>query len=450
MTSALDLFTPILILCTFQCTFLITFLYISYLHASAGQLQVSTDQAIEVLGAFQSLLGASPAESTPQAAPSPAFPGRGVDKSSRHESAQTIPATNSHALGQISSFDSAQIHAQHTAGRELAAFHSGSTELPSVLDDTSAGPSDMNIGHVTQAMPPPPSHAEHTLRKPQLSQASKPTSGSSWQSQAVEAHRRLSMLEQQSQGVASMQPSWTSWGASTSPFDAVCRHSHAQEGSPQPSDALELSQEGAGRLHSHTSKSSMFSPFDAACRGPSLQGAPSLIHAGSHQARSASAQSQTDTSKPQPDSGQGGNSTHPSATAHQTFAASATSHSQDEPRQVMTGQDSPEAQRFSQWADAQMAQSQENAEGTADFELSAQSGLAAMAGQSKVTCGGNALSGMSDGSQQPASAQQSRRSSLEVLENLNCPIIEYDHLQIKRKIGDGSVGLVRFGLLKIA
>ena len=418
----------------------------------AGQLQVTTDQAIEVLGAFQSLLGASPAESTPQAAQSHAFPCRGVDKSSRHESAQTIFATNSHALGHISSFDSAQIPAQHTAGRASAAFDSGSTELPSVFDDTSAGPSDLNIGHVTQAMPPPPSHAEHTLRKPQLSQASKSTRGSSWQSQAVEAHRRQSgMSEQQSQGVASMQPSWTSWRESTSPFDAVRRHSYAQEGSPQPSNPLELSQEGAGRLHSHTSKSSMFSPFDAVCRGPSLQGAaPSLIHAGSYQARSAPVQSQSDTGKPQPDSGQGGITTHPSVAAHQTFAASATSHSQDEPRQDVTGQDNPEARRFSQWADAQMAQSQENAEGTADFELSAQSGLATMAGQSKVTRGGNVLSGMSDGSQQPASAQQSRRSSLEVLENLNCPIIEYDQLQIKRKIGDGSIGLVRFGLPKIA
>ena len=36
----------------------------------------------------------------------------------------------------------------------------------------------------------------------------------------------------------------------------------------------------------------------------------------------------------------------------------------------------------------------------------------------------------------------SRGSSIEVLEGLNCPIVEYNQLQIKRKIGDGSIGLV--------
>ncbi len=36
----------------------------------------------------------------------------------------------------------------------------------------------------------------------------------------------------------------------------------------------------------------------------------------------------------------------------------------------------------------------------------------------------------------------SRGSSIEILEGLNCPIVEYNQLQIKRKIGDGSIGLV--------
>ena len=36
----------------------------------------------------------------------------------------------------------------------------------------------------------------------------------------------------------------------------------------------------------------------------------------------------------------------------------------------------------------------------------------------------------------------SRGSSIEILETLNCPIVEYNQLQIKRKIGDGSIGLV--------
>ena len=36
----------------------------------------------------------------------------------------------------------------------------------------------------------------------------------------------------------------------------------------------------------------------------------------------------------------------------------------------------------------------------------------------------------------------SRRSSIEVFESLNCPIVDYGQLQIKRKIGDGSIGLV--------
>lgn len=36
----------------------------------------------------------------------------------------------------------------------------------------------------------------------------------------------------------------------------------------------------------------------------------------------------------------------------------------------------------------------------------------------------------------------SRRSSIEVFESLNCPIVDYSQLEIKRKIGDGSIGLV--------
>ncbi len=36
----------------------------------------------------------------------------------------------------------------------------------------------------------------------------------------------------------------------------------------------------------------------------------------------------------------------------------------------------------------------------------------------------------------------SKGSSIEILEGLNCPIVEYNQLQIKRKIGDGSIGLV--------
>ncbi|DBA83679.1 TPA: hypothetical protein ACH3X1_006228 [Trebouxia sp. C0004] len=39
----------------------------------------------------------------------------------------------------------------------------------------------------------------------------------------------------------------------------------------------------------------------------------------------------------------------------------------------------------------------------------------------------------------------SRGSSIEILEGLNCPIVEYNQLQIKRKIGDGSIGLVYLG-----
>ncbi|DBA72008.1 TPA: hypothetical protein ACH3X2_010748 [Trebouxia sp. C0005] len=38
-----------------------------------------------------------------------------------------------------------------------------------------------------------------------------------------------------------------------------------------------------------------------------------------------------------------------------------------------------------------------------------------------------------------------RTSSIEILESLNCPIVEYNQLQIKRKIGDGSIGLVYLG-----
>ena len=36
----------------------------------------------------------------------------------------------------------------------------------------------------------------------------------------------------------------------------------------------------------------------------------------------------------------------------------------------------------------------------------------------------------------------SRESSIEMFESLNCPIVDYDQLQMKRKIGDGSIGLV--------
>ena len=36
----------------------------------------------------------------------------------------------------------------------------------------------------------------------------------------------------------------------------------------------------------------------------------------------------------------------------------------------------------------------------------------------------------------------SRASSIEMFESLNCPIVDYDQLQMKRKIGDGSIGLV--------
>ena len=448
-----------------QSAFLFTFLQIFDLHACAGQLQITTDQAIEVLGAFQTLLGATPAVSTSQAAMHHALPGRDAVDGGQHVSIQTSPATRSRTLGKISSFDSAQSHARHTAGRPLGPFDSGSTEPPSFLGDTSAGASALNKWQVTQAMPPPPSHAEHALDQqkplPQLRQASRPSEGSSWPSQAVEAHQRQSsMSEQQLQGIANRQPSQTSW-RSASPFDVARRHSYAQEGDPQPSGASELSQEGASRLRPHSSKSIIASPFDAVCKEPSVQERSSPIPAGSHQTSNASVQSQTDTRRPQPDSGQGGVTTRPSATAHPTFAAPATSHVQDKPRQVVASQDSPGAQRISQWADAQMAQSQKNAEGSADFEHSAQSGLAAMSGQdgsmtfekligqSKGTQGGIARSSTSGGSHQPASAQQSRRSSLEVLENLNCPIIQYDQLQIKRKIGDGSIGLVRFGLVTV-
>ena len=38
--------------------------------------------------------------------------------------------------------------------------------------------------------------------------------------------------------------------------------------------------------------------------------------------------------------------------------------------------------------------------------------------------------------------RSSRGSSVEVFESLNCPIVEYSQLQMKRKIGDGSIGLV--------
>ena len=436
------------------------------MHASVGQLQITADQAIEVLAASQTLLGATPAGLTPQAVTPHALPGRGADDGRQHASSQAVPTLRSHPLGQISSLDSAQSCAQHTAGKALAPFDSGSTELPSVPDDTSAGASGLNLGHVTRAMPPPSSHAEHALdqqkHNPQLGQTSQLTGGSSWQSQAVEAHRRLSsMSEQQSQGVASRQHSQTSWRASASPFDAVRSHSYAQEGSPQPSNASELSQEAASRLHSRTSNTVTVSPFDAVRRQSFAQEGPSLIHAGFHKANGAPMQSQTDTGKPHQDLRQGKVMIGPSAGAtHSSFAnsaACATPHSDDEPRQ-----DNPEAQRFSRWADAQMLQSQKNAEGIADFKGNAQSAFAAMsgedrsrlidqpAGQSKKARGGKAQSSMSAESYQPASVQQSRRSSLEVLENLNCPIVEYDQLQIKRKIGDGSIGLVRFGCLTIA
>lgn len=38
--------------------------------------------------------------------------------------------------------------------------------------------------------------------------------------------------------------------------------------------------------------------------------------------------------------------------------------------------------------------------------------------------------------------RSSCRSSVEIFESLNCPIVEYSQLQMKRKIGDGSIGLV--------
>ena len=416
---------------------------------------------------FRTLLGADSADSIPQAAMPHALPGRVANDSRQHVFTQTSPATRTQLPGQISSFDSAQSHAQHAAGRALAPFDSGATELPSMSDDTSIGASGGNIGHVTRAMPPPPSHAEHALdqqkRKPQLGQAARPAGGPSWQSQAVEAHRRQSSTsEQHCQGIVSRQHSQGSRRTSISAFDAVRSHSYAQEGSPQPSDASELSQEGACRPHSHTSNNPTISPFDTVCRQSSLQEGPFSIHAGSHQTR----QSQTDSGKPQPDPGQEGVLPCPSASVtlspFANSAAPVTSHSQNEPQQGVMSHDSPEAQRFSRWADAQMVQSQKDAEGSADFRGSAQSGLAAesgqnrsrlvgqQAGQSKETRGRHALSSTSAESSQPASQQASRRSSLEVLQNLKCPIIEYDQLQIKRKIGDGSIGLVGLGLLTVA
>ena len=408
---------------------------------------------------FRTLLGASPAELTPQASPALAIPGRVFNVGRQNMFPQFSPATLSHLPGQFSSFDSAQSHAHHAAGKPLAPFASGSCELPSVPNDQS-GASDLSIGHVVQAVVPPPSHAEHAVdpqkRRPQLGQA---TPGPSWQSQAVEAHRRHSSTsEQHCQGVAGRTHSQTSKRASVSPFDAVRNYSHAQEGSPHPSDVSELSHEAVTRLHSHTSNHATVSPFDAVRREFSVQEAPCLMAAGLHQTGNASAQSQTDTSQPHSHSACQSDVIRPSAATHPLFASSAPSATpQDSLRQGVVGHDIPEAQRVSQWALAQMSQSCKRAESSPDFKGSSEAGLAALSGQNQhrpsdqqagqfeEMCGANAFRRTSMESYQPtASVQQSRRSSLELLENLNCPVIGYDQLQIKRKIGDGSIGLVCF------
>lgn len=396
------------------------------------------------------------------------MPGRGAGDGRQHMFPQFSPATMSHTPAQTSSFDSVQSHAHHTAGRPLAPFASGSSELPSVPDAPSAA-SDLNIGHVARAMVPPPSHAEHAVdqqkRRPQLGQATQ-TPAPSWQSQAVEAQRRHSSTsEQHFQGVASRKHSQTSRRATASPFDAVRNYSYAQEGSPHTSDASEVSHEAATRLHSHTSNCVTVSPFDAVRRESFVQEGPCPTPAGPHQTGNASAQPQTDTSKSPSGSAQLV-TTRPSAATHPLIASSAPPTTpQGSCRQGMMGHGIPEAQRVSQWAHAQMSQSCNRAEGSPefkgspDFKGSSGAGLAALSGQDRdgsddqqpgqfeEMCGANAFRRTSMESYQPtASVQQSRRSSLEVLENLNCPVIGYDQLQIKRKIGDGSIGLVCFGL----
>ena len=311
-------------------------------------------------------------------------------------------------------------------------------------------------------MPPPPSHAEHAIdqqkRKPQLGRAST-APGTSWQSQAGEAHQRQSSMSEHWQGVVTRQHSQTSSKGLVSPFDAVRSHSYAQEGTPLPSDASELSQDEASKLPSQTGNSIVVSPFDIVRRQSSLREgfAPGYTH---------TAQSQADTSKPQPDMGQGGVTSSPSGavakhTGYANNTASVGSHAREGPhRQGATACDSPESQRVSQWAHAQMAQSQQDAHSSANLGGSAQSGFTAASGRdegrladrlvehSQEILGPNAHRSTSVESIQPApSLQQSRRSSLEALENLNCRIIEYDQLQIKRKIGDGSIGLVCFDLV---
>ena len=328
--------------------------------AYAGQ-SMSCNQAVEVLNALRLLLG-SHAPSFPHQAESPwTLPHRAVHHSRVDRGTQTSPLhRGSQAPGQIARLDSAHSHAQQAARSAYSPFHSGSQEMPSADDDTpldAAAPAAM---HVTKAMPPPPSHAEHAVGQschmPDSSHDSKPPLPS-WQSQAVEAHRRQSI---DSQCAASRQQSCTGSGLMFSPFGEVRRLSSQQEGSRQPSNASDQSQGLATRLQPHISQALPSTQSNAAYRQSSSHELPASICPSSRQTSNASQQSQKD-----------GNIHVASSPFGAAFLTASmedghkASHGNVQKSQRHGSSDrKAEGKRFSNWADQQMAQSQTHSEGS--------------------------------------------------------------------------------------
>lgn len=342
---------------------------------------MSCNQAVEVLHTCTLLLGARPPDLQHQVESYCAPPDRHMHGSWEDGCLPASPLNRGpQNLGRIARLDSALSHAQQAAGTGHTPFYSASQDMPSIGDDTPLEAAVPAAHHVARAMPPPPSHAEHALGQSshtvQSAHDSKPPLPS-WQSQAVEAHRRQSL---EFQNVASRQQSRTSSQVVVSPFDEVRQHSSLQEGLQGPSGASDPSQSSSDGLHLPISQNIQSSQSQAAYRQSSLYQSSASICPASRQTSNASQHSQLEASRPS-------SSHHVAVSPIDAVSRTASLHANHKPSHanVQRSQehgcsDSEEAEgkRFSNWADQQMAQSQTNADGSPALTALAQPELEVM------------------------------------------------------------------------